>query len=286
MKDARISLLANEHCQTGENPYWDPVTDCVYWTDIPNGKLFRYDRATGTHRTIYEGPPVGGFTRQADGTLLLFRVDDIAVLDLADGSVRSLIPFADEGSVRFNDVIADPEGRVFAGTIGRDTESGGLFRLDRDGTFTLLFRGTRTANGMGFSPDLRTFYWTCSTYRRIYRFNYDRHTGELSQRELLYQASEAEGKPDGLTVDMAGNIWAARWEGYSVVIHNPEGHIIGDIRFPVPKVSSCFFGGPDLDLLFVTTAGGAPDRHTTDGALYQVEVPACGKPEFVSRVSP
>ena len=163
-----MTLIVNEHCVTGENPYWNPDDQSVLWTDIPNGKLFRYVIETGSHSQIYEGPQVGGFTMQNDGSLLLFRETDIAVRG-SDGSVDSLLSFSVPGMSRFNDVIADPEGRVFAGTCGRHPDCG-LHRLDPDGNITKLHAGTGISNGMGFSPDLKTFYWTDSTKRRIERF--------------------------------------------------------------------------------------------------------------------
>src|SRR2546422_9143693 len=116
MSNFSIEPLANAHCVCGENPLWDEQRQVVYWTDIDQGRLFRYDVRTGKWGKFYDGPKVGGFTLQADGALLLFRVDDFARCD-ASGHVESLQSFIDEGSVRFNDVIADPEGRVFAGTI-------------------------------------------------------------------------------------------------------------------------------------------------------------------------
>ena len=157
-----ITALAKEHCELGENPLWDSHDETLYWTDVLQGRLHRYDSIHQRFEVIYEGEKVGGFTLQIDGSLLLFRVEDIAVL-CRDGRVDVLQSFYDSGSERFNDVIADPEGRVFAGTIGKTPTSGGLFRLDPDGSMTLFFRGSGVANGIGFSSDLRTFYWTCST---------------------------------------------------------------------------------------------------------------------------
>lgn len=276
-------LLVNEHCHTGENPYWSPNERAVYWTDIPAGRLFRLDLATGAHAEIYRGEPVGGFTMQADGSLLLFRVNDIAVLPRG-GTERVLLPFESPDANRFNDVIADPEGRVFAGTMCKTPGTGGLYRLDLDGTITKLFLGTNTANGMGFSPDLRTFYWTDTTARSIFRFDYERATGVISNRSLFYEAPADEGKPDGLTIDEAGNVWTARWDGGAILQIDPSGKVLQKITLPVAKVSSCTFGGDDLSTLFVTTAGGQPSSQTLDGALFRIEVGTRGRQEFLSKI--
>ncbi|MEQ1850074.1 MAG: SMP-30/gluconolactonase/LRE family protein [Chthoniobacteraceae bacterium] len=280
-----ITLLINDHCELGENPLWRPEDGCLYWTDITGGKVHRFHLATKEHRVIYSGETVGGFTFQKDGNLLLFRVRDIAVLR-KDGRVAVARAFSDEGMERFNDVIADPEGRVFAGTIGTTATSGGLYRVDRDGAITLLFRGTGCSNGMGFSPDLKTFYWTCSTRRRIYAFDYKRETGTLSGERVIYEAGADEGIPDGLTVDANGHLWSARWDGFAVVHHAPDGSVIEKFPFPVAKVSSLCLGGPDLGQFFVTTAGGKAGDPGEDGAVYQWSAGVRGRAEFQSRIFP
>jgi len=276
-------IIAQRHCQIGENPYWDPSHEAVYWTDIPAGRLYKFDWRTRETTTHYQGPPVGGFTQEADGTLLLFRVHDIARL-YPDGRVKPIIEFPPDGANRFNDVIADPEGRVFAGRLADSDELGGLYRIDLDGSIHKLFGGCAIPNGMGFSPDLTTFYFTCSPTRTLYRYHYQRSTGHISDRRILYQASETEGTPDGLTVDEAGNIWSARWGGSAVVKHAPDGTVLDTISLPVARVSSVAFGGPEMDSLILTTAGGAPGTETDDGALYCLPTTARGRLEFRSKI--
>ncbi|MEQ1859493.1 MAG: SMP-30/gluconolactonase/LRE family protein [Chthoniobacteraceae bacterium] len=279
-----IATLINDHCRLAENPLWNAADGALYWTDIDGGTVHRFHLASAKHEVIYRGVTVGGFTFQADGALLLFRVNDIALLR-ADGSVEVLRTISDEGTARFNDVIADPEGRVFAGSIGRSETSGGLVRVDRDGSITLLFRGTGVSNGMGFSPDSRTFYWTCSTRRRIFAFDYDRATGGLSGERVFYQANDDEGIPDGMTVDRDGHVWSARWDGFAVVHHALDGSVVERFTFPVAKVSSLCFGGPALDEFFITTAGGVPGNDTADGSIYRWRAGVSGAPEFQSRIA-
>lgn len=279
----QIEPLANAHCFCGENPYWDDQRQLVYWTDIDNGRLFRFDVRTGKWEKFYDGPKVGGFTLQADGTLLLFRVTDVARCD-ASGRAETVKEFVDEGTQRFNDVIADPEGRVFAGTIGKTKESGGVFRFDTDGRVTLLYRGTGTSNGMGFSPDLNKFYWTDTTARKTFVFDYDRASGNVANRQLFRAASDDEGKPDGLTIDTEGNVWQAFWNGYAMRKFSQTGELLETIKFPVARVSSVSFGGTDLHDCYVTTAGGADGADTADGTLYRVRVKATGRLEFRSRI--
>ncbi len=282
--DFTLEPLANYHCACGENPFWDDDRKLVYWTDIPNGRLFRYDPATGEHEQFFSGEQVGGFTLQADGSLLLFQEDKIAVLD-QDGMLTVLADTIDPDMNRFNDVIADPVGRVFAGTMGDTTEKGGLYRVELDGRVTCLFKETRTSNGMAFSADQKQFYWTCSTRKIIFRFDYDVETGELSDREEVVALAEGEGTTDGMTLDTEGNIWSAIWDGHALRKFSPAGEPLGAVEFPVAKVSSAIFGGDNLDTFYVTTAGGAEDQDTADGTLYRLKVDGVkGMPEFKSRI--
>jgi D-xylono/L-arabinono-1,4-lactonase len=284
MSDTLVTAVANYHCITGENPLWNEREGRIYWEDIESGRLFRADHATLEHECFYQGGVVGGFTFQEDGTLLLFEVDRIASLDPASGQRVVLTEGIDGDMRRFNDVIADPGGRVFAGTIGRTDETGGLYRVDVDGSIRLLWKGTGCANGMGFTRDLRSFYWTCSTTRILYVCDYDAEHGEVRNRRPFYEAPESEGTPDGLSVDAENTLWSARWGGSAVLRISPEARVTGRVTLPVPRVSSVAFGGPQLDTLYITTAGGKPGSETADGTLYRVPAPTRGQPEFRSRI--
>lgn len=253
-----VTLLIPCHCGLGENPLWDEAKRTFYWTDIDAGEVHAWSQATGETRRVYQGPKVGGFTLEADGALALFRISDITRLG-DDGRCERTIPFHDEGAERFNDVTADPLGRVFAGTIGRSDVSGGVFRFDPDGRSRLLYRGTGVSNGMGFSPDLRTFYWTCSTTNRIFAFNYDSATGELSERRLFFELPAAGGTPDGLCVDLGGGLWSAHWDGSKIIHHQPNGTVDREVTIPTLRPTSCCFGGAKFDQLFVTSARGSEE---------------------------
>jgi sugar lactone lactonase YvrE len=277
---AEITIAADTHSELGENPLWDPQRQCVYWTDITAGRIYCYETSVGRHRVVYEGEPVGGFTLQESGDLLLFRANDLALLQ-PNGQTTALREFSAHGMERFNDVIADPEGRVFAGTIGTHPHCG-LYRIDCDGQITRLFSGTGCSNGMGFSPDCKSFYWTCSTTRRILQFDYAQATGEITNRRVFYKTTG--DVPDGLTVDAEGCVWSARWGGAAVVRHAPDGKPIERIEFPARHVTSVCFGGDKLNHLFVTSAKGSSADLPHAGALFHTAVAAKGRVEFNSRI--
>lgn len=280
-----LEPLANYHCVTGENPLWHATERRIYWVDIETGRLFRADPATGAHECFFQGARIGGFTFQADGALLLFEENRIARL-APSGERRVLVEGIDAAMSRFNDVLADPEGRVYAGTIGTTDENGGLFCVETDGSVRLLWRGTGCANGMGFTPDGRRLYWTCSTTRRIYLADYERATGALSARRIFYEADPSEGVPDGLAVDSRGHLWSARWDGYGVYHLDPRAERLERLTLPVAKVSSIAFGGPSLDEAYITTAGGTGGAEGgPEGTLYRVRgLPAPGQAAHHSKI--
>ena len=285
-------LIADYACVTGEGPLWHPDERCVYWVDIPKGRLFRYTPGTGEHEQCFESSEaLGGFTIQEDGALLLFMARGVVKL-WRDGEAREdatttvIDEIPDEVTTRFNDVIADPEGRVFCGTMPTQSRLGRLYRLDPDRTLTKLLEGIGVSNGMGFSPDLRHLYYTDSPTRNIYIFDYDRATGDISNRRVFVQTPEDEGVPDGMTVDAEGYVWSARWDGGVLVRYTPDGVEERRITFPAKKVSSVTFGGPDYTDIYVTTAGG--DQKATEGqgagALFRLSLGIQGKAEFRSKI--
>jgi len=286
----QIELVADYSCATGEGPLWHPDEGAVYWTDIPAGRLFRLEAAAGRHALIYQDRPVGGFTLQADGSLLLFR-DRGNVVVWRDGAViRTVIAEVPELSgTRFNDVCADPEGRVFCGSMKGPAVNGRLYRLDPDGSLHRLLDDQGTPNGMGFSPDLRRFYYNDSGVARTWVFDYDRATGALTNQRLFRDAAAAgdPGKPDGLAVDAAGNVWTARWDGGALLRFDPAGRLLARIEMPARKTSALCFAGAGLADLYVTTAGGGKRdvEGPAAGALFRVRGGgAQGLPRFRSRI--
>jgi len=280
-------VLVDERCRTGEGPLWHPDEERLYWVDIPSAKLFRYDPRARGYQTFDTGEPVGGFTIQEDGRLLLFMARG-AVRIWKDGFAGTIIEeLPDERYNRFNDVIADPEGRVFCGVMSTDARAGRLYRLDTDGTITPLLEGIGTSNGMGFTPDLKRMYHTDTRRREIYLFDYERETGALANRRVFVKVPEGEGKPDGMTVDAEGYVWSAFWDGHRLARYAPDGAPAARIEFPVKKVSSVTFGGPGYRDMFVTTAGGddTAENGAHAGALFHLDAGVRGVPEFRSRIA-
>ena len=279
-------LIADYRCETGEGPLWHPMEKRLYWADIPAGRIFRYDPATGHHEQCYEGDIVGGFTIQTDGCLLLF-MDRGAVKIWRDGALTTVLEdIPEERATRFNDVIADPAGRVFCGTMSTPDRPGRLYRLDTNGDYTQVVDNVGVSNGLGFTLDRRQMYYTDSTAGKIYRFDYDEKTGDIANRQVFARVPPREGIPDGMTVDALGHVWSARWDGSCLVRYTPGGVEERRISFPAKKVSSLTFGGRDYTDIYVTTAGGdnKPEEGEGAGALFRLNLGIRGVEEFYSRI--
>jgi D-xylono/L-arabinono-1,4-lactonase len=285
----QIERVSPTACVTGENPLWHPDEKAVYWTDIPGARIYRFDPATDETTVAYSGDIVGGFTLQADGSLLLFGAGG-KISQLRHGEVAvALRSIPAEQNTRFNDVIADPAGRVFCGTMPTKERSGRLYRLGHDLTLAEVVSGVGISNGLGFSPDHKTLYYTDSDpAREIYEFDYSEDTGEIGNRRVFAKVSEGNAVPDGLTVDAEGRIWSARWDGGCVVRYSPDGREVGRLHVPgAVKVSNITFGGEGYLDMYITTAGG-DDRGangTDAGALFRARTGVRGVPEFRSRIA-
>ena len=270
----------------GECPIWHPFDKKLYWIDIPEGIIFRYDPETGNHEEFYSGEVIGGFTIQEDGSLLLF-LERGAVKILKDGETSTVIDeIYEELDTRFNDVIADPEGRVFCGTMPAKDNKARLYRLDTDGSITKILDGIGLSNGMGFTPDRKQMYFTDSPGGKIYLFDYDLETGKIKNQRMFVTVPESEGVPDGMTVDKEGCIWSARWDGGCLIRYKPDGKEDLRIQFPAKKISSVTFGGKDYRDIYVTTAGGdkREEEGPDAGALFHLNLDIQGVPEFLSKI--
>jgi D-xylono/L-arabinono-1,4-lactonase len=286
-------VVADVDCVTGEGPMWHPDEKVVYWVDIPSGKLLKYDPATEAHQLVFEGPPIGGFTIQEDGQLLLFMAQgQIALWDPAQGLDQDLQVVVEEipaeRNTRFNDVIADPAGRVFCGTMPTPDRAAHLYRLDLDGTLSVLLDDVGLSNGMGFTSDRKGFYYTDTLKHTITYFEYDEASGHIANPRIFARVpvEPGEGLPDGMTVDAEGNVWSARWDGHCLVRYSPEGKELERIKFPVPKVSCVTFGGEDYTDMYITTASAnnRKEEGVLAGSLFHLNLGVKGKPEFRSRI--
>jgi D-xylonolactonase len=255
-------LLYDTRCRLGEGVLVSPLDGSVYWVDIERGQVFR------DGSVIREGPVVGGFTLQADGSLLLFGAEG-RVSRWQHGHESVLVESLPElAGSRFNDVIATPDGRVVAGSL-----NGFLFQVSHDGSCRRVGEGYGQPNGMAFTP--LGLYFTDTHAATVYLFDDD-----LSQRRVAFRTDGEPGFADGLVADVEGFLWSARWGGSCLIRYAPDGRVDRKVELPVENVTSASFCGEDL---YVSTA--SEDRLPPPaGGLFRLAVGVGGVPEFMSSV--
>lgn len=250
-------MVVRGDAQLGESPLWSPTENALYWVDIKSPRLFRHDFTSGTTRVTAMPEEIGAIALHAGGGLIAALRSGFALID-GRGIAAPVFarPEADIAGNRFNDGKCDRAGRFWAASMhDREREATGqLWRLEDMRRFTRMESGFVIGNGLGWSPDDRTFYFTDSSARRIFAYDFDLASGAITNRRIFAAVPEDAGFPDGLCVDSAGHVWSAHWDGWRVTRYTPDGQIVDVLRMPVPRPTSCTFGGAALDTLFVTTA--------------------------------
>jgi sugar lactone lactonase YvrE len=178
-----------------------------------------------------------------------------------DLETEKLTPLVDPESHlpdnRFNDGKCDSRGRFWAGTtrLKHDEPAGFLYMLDADLNVHRRLDDVWISNGLAWSQDDRTMYFIDSPTGEVIAFDFDVAAGEIGNERLVIEIPEGGGSPDGMTIDEEGMLWIALWDGWRVIRVNPEsGAIIDEVKMPVARPTSCVFGGPNLDELYITTA--------------------------------
>ncbi|MFJ2962980.1 SMP-30/gluconolactonase/LRE family protein [Streptomyces collinus] len=267
-------VAVRAEAELGEGPTWDATAGRLLWIDILGSRMHTYDPATGRRTVRRTEQHIGAVKPRAGGGLVLNLRDGIGLLD-PDDSFRWLHHEPVPGR-RANDAAIAPDGALWAGSMRYDEAPGGgtLSRVTGGGTVEAVLDDVAVSNGTGWSPDGRLMYYIDSPTRRVDVFDYA--DGRISGRRTLTVIEEGAGFPDGLTVDAEGCVWVALWQGSAVRRYTPGGELDRVIELPVPLVTACAFGGPDLTDLYITTARtGLTGPPALAGSLFVV--PGAGK---------
>ena len=285
MNQANAHHLLSVNCDLGEGPLWHPSEHCLYWVDIEVGHIHKYFPGTKIHETYQLGLSIGALGFREQGGLILATGQGFAFWDPKVGKLELLInPLAGKPGVRMNDGKVDPAGRFWAGSLDH-SGNGALYRFDPDLSCHQILSKITISNGLDWSPDQKTFYYTDSADQAIYSFEYDQDSGCVKNRQIFVHIPSdiSQIVPDGLAVDAEGYIWSACWDGGKVIRYNPLGEAIFELILPVSRVTSLTFGGENLDGLFITTAatGLNPDQLDKEplaGDLFYYKTNTFGKP--------
>jgi D-xylonolactonase len=293
----RLEVVAQDNNLCGEGPIWDAIRRRLIWTDLSSNLVYELVLESGEKRIISRDLMVSGIALNRTGDLV-FASSTGLYLWREQGRYRALLTEPTDEALCFNDLIADPKGRIYAGTYywgpNGVQKLGSLYLIDPTGAIRSIDEGIELSNGLAFSPDNRLLYFADSAARTIYVYDVDEQTGDLSHRRVFVRVPAEDGIPDGLTVDSNGYVWSALWYGAQVVRYDPDGALQRRIEMPVKQVSSVAFGGEEFTDLFITTAAEswpsdlAPPGYdfrssNMGGSLYRIRVDTPGKLEHQAK---
>ncbi|MGA7411009.1 MAG: SMP-30/gluconolactonase/LRE family protein [Bryobacteraceae bacterium] len=300
-----VLAIADYNDLCGENPLWDVKGQRLYWTDMTGRRFYSYDWGTRQSAIVSQDFEICGAafndTGSGDGTSWVVVNSSGIWLWNGLGTPQLVVSEVDGQRCNMNDCVADPRGRLFAGSWFYDPNRddyalGHLIRVNQDGSAIIVDEGIHLSNGLGFAPDLRTLYFADSVERLIFAYDYDVRTGDIRNRREFVRVPRSSGLPDGLTVDAEGYVWCAHWFGGCVVRYDPDGVIERILSVPAKQTSSVAFGGPDLTDMFITSAalsdslplappGYAPESGYVGGSLFHANLGIAGREEYRARIS-
>jgi sugar lactone lactonase YvrE len=259
--ETKVECVADVRAELGEGPVWVAAEQALYWVDINGRRIFRLSES-GERREWPTPMRVGSIAPRARGGFIAGTDRGIALVDLDQDRFEVVAsPEQHLPHNRFNDGKVDRQGRFWAGTMD-DREkgsAGALYRIDPDRTCTAIDGGYGITNGPAFSPDGARMYHSDTLRQVTYAFDLDA-AGEATNRRVFVQFGAGDGHPDGMTVDAEGCLWIALWGGWCVRRFSPDGDLLRTVEMPVEQPSSCAFGGPGLDRLYVTSATKGLDQ--------------------------
>ncbi len=253
-----VELVVDAKATLGEGPIWHAQRQVLYWVDILEKKVHIYDPAANQDRAIDVGQYVGTVVPRKSGGLMLALHHGFASLD-PDTQQLQIIhdPESHLPDTRFNDGKCDPAGRFWAGTMSLTgaAGAGSLYCMDKDLRVRKILDKVTVSNGIAWSLDHKTMYFIDTPTQAVAAFDYDIETGSIANRRVVVSIPKEDGLPDGMTIDAEGMLWVAHWGGSRVTRWNPaNGKLLQTISVPAAQTTACWFGGPDLDVLYITSA--------------------------------
>ncbi|HBG16062.1 MAG TPA: SMP-30/gluconolaconase/LRE domain protein [Firmicutes bacterium] len=253
----QVELVIDAKSSLGGNPYWDGETQTFCWIDLMGSKVYTHYPETATNHWLEVNQYVGAFIpRQAGGAVIALQTGVYLLQPQTNEVIPVFYPEPHLPENRFISGKCDIAGRFWAGTSDLQSKKpwGTLYCMQQDHTVRPVLVNVTLPWGMGWSPDYRVMYFADSPTREIVAFDFSPETGSLNNRRMAIDFTEQPGFPAGMTIDEEGKLWVAHWDGAQVSRWDPKtGTEIQTINLPVSQVTSCIFGGTELDELYITT---------------------------------
>jgi len=274
-----ITLAVESHDILGEGSIWNAVTQELYWIDIEGGILHIFKPEKNYCQSFSLGQRIGTVVPSDNGNVILALQDGLYEFDpFTQQKVLLVATDYDSSSIRFNDGKCDSVGRLWVGTMHLEIlpKVAALYKFER-GTLKEMLDKITISNGICWSLDSKTMYYIDTPTSSVQAFDFDLERGLLTNGRVIIETKEEFDPPDGMTIDAEGMLWIGHWKGSCVGRWNPKnGKLISKIEVPAYHVTSCAFGGKDLDTLYITTASieVSPEQkiqYPLAGCLFQVK---------------
>jgi sugar lactone lactonase YvrE len=254
-------------CVLGEGPVWDVKQKVICWVDIVRGEIHEFSPETKLHKIISLNQMIGTFAFCPDGNFIVALENGFGFVNRETSELTMVAdPESHLPGNRFNDGKCDPAGRFWAGTMSHtdEPEKGSLYTFDKSNAIINKISPVSISNGMAWGVDHKTFYYIDTPTFTVVAYDFDADRCEISNKRIVINIPIEDGAPDGMTIDNHGMLWVAHWDGWQITRWNPNtGEKLLAIPLPVARVTSCTFGGDDLNDLYITTAS----RGLTDEQL-------------------
>jgi sugar lactone lactonase YvrE len=277
-----VTRLIDVPLGVGENPLWDDRTGKLLFVDISAPALFRLDPETRALERWEMPSAIGSFGLCADGRAIVALRQGVHFFDFASGTFEFIVhPEPDAPHNRLNDGKVGPDGRFWVGSMDDTPDKqprAALYRIDWDGTATRMVDGLVVSNGLAWSPDGRTMFHSDSRGKFVAAYDYDLATGDISNRRVLANPQEEDGRPDGAATDAEGRYWSAGVSAGCINCYAPDGTIERRLLLPMPAPTMPCFGGPGLRTMYVSSLTTDRTGEKVAGTLVSLDAGVAGTP--------
>jgi len=281
----QATVLLDAQSQLGEGSIWHPTQQKLYWIDIERKELHQFDPFSKEDKLFNVGERPGTVVPIENGSMLVALETGIHYFDTTRAQLKFICNPLEKG-IRFNDGKCDPSGRFWVGSMELNLKKGvaSLYRFDTDKSIHTMVNNITCSNGIVWTADKKTMYYTDTPTGNIDAFDYDEATGNISNRRTVVKVPDGNGAPDGMTIDSEDKLWVALWGGNGVARFDPlTGKMLLKINVPAPHTTSCAFGGKDLKTLYITTAREGLNEtqlkeYPLSGGLFTIDLDVKGVP--------
>ncbi|KAB8154220.1 SMP-30/gluconolactonase/LRE family protein [Kordia sp. TARA_039_SRF] len=270
----------------GEGAFWDYKNNQLYWVDIIGESLNIYNPENNTNKEIKMPAPIGTVVPSEEkNTVIVALNDGVYVVNVATEEITKLTDVeAENPGTRLNDGKCDPNGNLWIGSMdySQTNPGGNLYKVDAQGNVDKMLGNITISNGIVWSKDGKTMYYIDTPTTNIRAFDYDKKTSTISNERVVVTIPVTEGSPDGMAIDENDMLWVGLWNGNCIANYNPKtGKLIQKIKVPAHNVTSCAFGGEDLQTLYITTSSldmteEETAKYPLAGSLFKIKLDVKG----------